>query len=214
MVKKIVAGLAVAAVTVGLNVGIASAHVVVKPAEAGVASFQTFTTGVPNEKEVAVTKLRLTIPDGLSHVSPNVKPGWTIDEVKSGSGEDAKVTEITWSGGSIPVGQRDDFVFSAQVPAKPATIQWKAYQTYADGTEVAWDQTPTNTDDDSGAKGPYSETKVVDDLSQASTTAAPTKPASNARTNVAIALSIVALLFSFSAYTASAANKKQTQKQK
>jgi uncharacterized protein YcnI len=209
MIKKVMVSLAIAGVVVGvvtgLSTGVASAHVVVKPAQAGVASSQIFTTSVPNEKDVAVTKMRLVIPAGLTEVSPNVKPGWTIEEVKDGTGEDAVVKEITWSGGTIPAGQRDDFAFSAQVPAKPTTIQWKAYQTYADGTEVAWDQKPTGSDDASGNSGPYSQTKVVNDLSQpaASSTAAPTQPASSSRTNLAIALSVVALLFSFWAYTSS-----------
>ncbi len=192
-------------IVVGLNVGVASAHVVVKPAEVGVGAYQTFTTSVPNEKDIPVTAMKLTIPAGLKSVTPTVKPGWTIDEVKDGSGEDAVVKEITWSGGTIPAGQRDDFTFSAQAPAKPTSVQWKAYQTYEDGTVVSWDQAPTKSDDDSGDKGPYSVTKVVDDLTQtpAATTATTTKPVSNSRTNLAITLSVVALLFSFAAYTAS-----------
>jgi hypothetical protein len=50
-----------------------------------------------------------------------------------------EVKELIWMNGSIPVGQRDDFVFSAQAPADESTLVWKAYQTYADGTVVAWD---------------------------------------------------------------------------
>ncbi len=80
-----VTGLTVVGVIVGLNTGIASAHVAIKPCEAGAGTFQTFTTGVPNDKTgVAVSKLQLVTPERLNYVSPNVKPGWTIDTVKTG----------------------------------------------------------------------------------------------------------------------------------
>jgi uncharacterized protein YcnI len=203
MIKRILTIVAIAAAVVGLNVGIASAHVVVKPDQVETAAFQSFTTGVPNEKGVPVTKVRLVMPDGVAHVTPNVKPGWTIDTVKEGEGEDAKVKEITWSGGQIPAGQRDDFVFSAQAPDKAGTLQWKAYQTYADGSEVAWDQAPSGKDDDEEGSKPYSETSVVDQAAnepgnQSSTASSNSQ---KTRTSVAIALSVVALITSVVALT-------------
>jgi uncharacterized protein YcnI len=158
----------------------ALAHVVVKPAEVGVGSFQTFTVGVPVEKEIPTVGLRLVIPGGLNHVSPNVKPGWKIEtkkeaneaEEEAGHSEE-KVTEITWSGGVIPHGQRDDFYFSAQVPAETTTLSWKAYQTYQDGSVVSWELGPNDEqpkdeegNPDYSKSGPASETRVVDDLSQ------------------------------------------------
>jgi len=42
----------------------ALAHVIVQPNQVGVATFQTFTIGVPNEKETSVTALKLLLPDG------------------------------------------------------------------------------------------------------------------------------------------------------
>jgi len=149
-------------------VGTTSAHVVVKPSEVGVGKFQTFTVGVPVEKESATIGLRLVLPAGLNHVSPNLKPGWNIEIKKSGEGEKTKVNEIVWRGGVIPTGFRDEFIFSAQVPAKTTTINWKAYQTYTDGSVVAWDQDlKTNeANEDFSQSGPYSQTKIIDDLNQ------------------------------------------------
>ena len=83
----------------------ASAHVVVKPLRVGIASFQTFDTSVPSEKDIPTVSLRLIIPSGLSYVTPTVKPGWKIDIKKEGDA----AKEITWSGGVIPPDQRDDF---------------------------------------------------------------------------------------------------------
>ncbi len=161
--KKLIIGLASSFFGLTMAVVPVFAHVVVGPAEVGVASFQTFTMGVPNEKDMPTTTLRLMIPEGLKSVSPNVKPGWTVSVKKTGDGDSAKVLEIDWTGGSIPVGQRDDFLFSAQVPASEAKLLWKAYQTYQDGTVVAWDADPVTIK--SGDEGtPYSQTKVINDL--------------------------------------------------
>jgi uncharacterized protein YcnI len=172
----------------------AFAHVVVRPNTANVAAFQTFTVGVPVEKEVPTTSVRLVIPEGLQHVTPNVKPGWTIDVTREGEGEAAKVTEIIWSGGSIPVGQRDEFVFSAQLPAQESTLAWKAYQTYEDGTVVSWDQDPAKEEHGHGEDrqtGPWSETKVVNDLANVGLTATEEKSAED---RLPLVLSIAALL--------------------
>lgn len=138
---------------------IASAHVTVKPTEVGVAMNQTFTVSVPVEKDIPTISVKLILPTGLESVTPYVKNGWKIS---------ATGTEIVWSGGSIPVGQRDDFLFSAKTPAKEGHLIWKAYQTYSDGTVIAWDNTPKGAhddmDNDDGTLNPYSETHVVDDL--------------------------------------------------
>lgn len=141
----------------------ASAHVVVKPAEVVTAGFQSFTVGVPNEKEIPTTSVRLDIPKGLKYVSPVQKPGWKITIEKEGVGESATVKSITWSEGVINDGFRDDFAFSAQVPAEVTEIRWNAYQTYSDGTVVSWDKESTGDGhDDLGENtGPFSVTKVV-----------------------------------------------------
>ncbi len=180
----------------------ALAHVVVKPAEVGVAAFQTFTIGVPNEKDNPTVGLRLVMPDGLKYVSPNVKPGWKIEVKKSGEGEDAKVTEIVWTDGSVPEGQRDDFFFSAQVPASETSLKWKAYQTYEDGTVVSWDQEPKEKMSDDEMEmmekknlGPYSQTKVVNDLKSGDSMSMQ-KPASPQQSNLPMILSVAALALS------------------
>jgi uncharacterized protein YcnI len=145
------------------STSVVSAHVAVQPNTVGVASYQTFTIGVPSELNKTTTSVRLVIPKEVANVTPNVKPGWTIETKKTGEGEDTIVSEITWSGGSIPADQRDEFSFSAKTPAKPTTLQWKAYQTYNDGKVVSWDATP-GTAEKEGVQGPYSATRVVDDL--------------------------------------------------
>ena len=94
------------------------------------------------------------LPTGLSEVQPDITPGWQVSTKMGASSDD--VTEIDWTGGSIPSGEREEFMFNAQVPSVPTTLEWKAYQTYANGKIVSWDETPTATmtDDDSALTGP------------------------------------------------------------
>jgi uncharacterized protein YcnI len=176
-----------------------SAHVTVKPSQVGIGAFQTFTVGVPVERDLPTIAIRVVIPEDVEYVTPNVKPGWKITTQKSGVGEEAKVSEIIWTGGTIPAGQRDEFLFSAKVPASETTLVWKAYQTYQDGTVVSWDiahaAQPKNAEgkDDFSKYGPYSETKVINDLTH---TSAPAKTASTQADATSLTISIVALVFS------------------
>jgi uncharacterized protein YcnI len=195
--RKILASLSIALVTVLGMPGVAFAHVVVTPAQAGVGSKTLFNVSVPNEKTVPITSLRLTIPGGLEEVTPSVHTGWTI----STSGGTAKhITEIRWEGGAIPSGQRDDFTFQAQVPAKETTLDWKAYQTYADGSTVAWDQKPGSNhgENETDTSGPYSVTAIKNDLNSDnnSSTASTNRSLTWAFTIslIALVLSVIALI--------------------
>lgn len=182
------------------------AHVVVKPAEVGISTYQTFSVGVPNEKDIPVTGVRLSIPAGVENVSPNVKPGWTIQTEMTSSNDQThdigsshneshpSIDEISWTGGSIPAGQRDEFFFSAKTPATPTTLKWKAYQTYADGTIVAWELSPN--DPEVEGKGPLSQTKIVNDLSDASAPQASPNASNNALIFSLVAVSLSALSLS------------------
>lgn len=193
-VKKSLLGFSVIAGLL-LSSSPAFAHVVVTPNEAGAAQPVNFTVGVPTEEDVPTVGLRIVIPEGVDSVTPNVKPGWNI-EIKKGfigmkgeilnTGERApeRVTEIIWSGGSIPAGQRDEFVFRALTPANESELVWRAYQTYEGGNVVAWDADPKAVEEyeknnpaqpgqhDDKAPLPYSVTKVVNDLKAVDSTSA------------------------------------------
>ena len=167
---------------------VAFAHVIVTPNQAGVGEELVFNVSVPNERNVAVSSVKLDIPKGVDEVTPTMIPGFTITT----TGSTDNITSITWSG-SIPVGQREGFSFGAQVPATATQLDWKAYQTYADGTIVHWDQKPAGSDDAVGTAGPYSVTKVVNDLSS---TASSTGTASSSRETLALVFSVAALVLS------------------
>ena len=172
------------------NPGLAFAHVVVTPNEALTGAYETFTTSVPNEKDIPVTGIRLVIPDTIESVTPTVKPGWEIQTKKTGD----KVSEINWTGGTIAPELRDTFTFSAHMPAKAGEISWKAYQTYQDGTVVSWDQQPTKDGHGHGSedesKGPYSMTTVSDKDDDA------TETQDNSSSTVLYVVSVAALVLS------------------
>ena len=157
--KLFVLGLSVGLFTI-VSSGLASAHVTVKPTDVTAGSYPTFTTSVPNEESIPVTGVRIVIPGNMEYVTPTVKQGWNIETKKSGD----FVTEISWTGGSIGEGLRDEFTFTAQVPDKPGELVWKAYQTYEDGSVVSWDQKPAEDhghESEDESKGPYSVSTIT-----------------------------------------------------
>ena len=202
--KKTLSSFIAAFIGLFLAVTLVSAHVVVKPSQVGIGAFQTFVTGVPNEKDNPTIAVRLVIPDGLKFVSPNVKPGWKIDLKKTAD----NVTEINWSGGQIPAGFRDEFNFSAQAPASETTLKWKAYQTYQNGQVVSWDQEPTSNPEDESVT-PYSTTKVVNDLAKPPTpNDSSSVKGSFSGNQLATILASISLLVSVSAFFAVKFSKK------
>lgn len=156
----------------------ASAHVVVSPKQVLTAERATFAVSVPNEHDTPVVVVRLQIPEGLTSVRPYAKQGWNIETLKSGEGENVKVTEIKWTsaGATVPVDQKDDFLFGAKAPEKTTELKWKAYETYENGLVVAWDQEPSEAE---GSK-PYSVTKIVSETAQDTATKKADQAAANA----------------------------------
>ncbi len=85
----------------------ASAHAIGSPAFAVAKKAQQFTLSVPTEKEgAATTKIELTVPAGFSIDSfePASAP-WKEQVQSTGSGEEAVVQKVTWTGGRV-TGQR------------------------------------------------------------------------------------------------------------
>ncbi|NUB16742.1 DUF1775 domain-containing protein, partial [Azospirillum brasilense] len=69
--------------------------------------------------------LRVQIPEGVIAVKPMPKPGWTLTTKEGqyakaydyyGESLSKGVTEIAWTGGSLPDAHYDEFVFRARLP--------------------------------------------------------------------------------------------------
>ncbi len=205
--KKITASIAIASVLVLASSAPVFAHVTIKPGEVATATYQVFTVNVPNEKEVATTAIRLVIPDNVTSVTPTNKQGWQVTTETKQAGETKVVTAITWKDGEISDGLRDEFTFSAKTPERDGEIKWKAYQTYDDGTVVAWDQ--EESDDNHGHGGDHGPLSITN-VSARETSESPVinsaieETVENAHENadrafyisiIAVAVSLVAVFF-------------------
>jgi uncharacterized protein YcnI len=118
--------------------GPAFAHAILSPPVAETKVLQQFTLSVPTEKEGATTtKIVFTVPDGFAVDSYEREPGWTRAVKATGSGENAVVNTITWSGGKVPTEEDSVFRLNASIPSA-RTLVFTVRQYYSDGTVVDW----------------------------------------------------------------------------
>nr|WP_246580282.1 DUF1775 domain-containing protein [Deinococcus aestuarii] len=132
-----------------LGLCVAAAHATVRTetglTESRVGASETYRLNVPTEKAVNTTQVRLVVPAGVAITRFQVTPGF-VRTVKTNA--DGVVTEVTWRGTIAPQ-EYARFFFQARNPEQAATLSWKVYQTYADGSVVLWDdsdpeQTPAS----------------------------------------------------------------------
>ncbi len=87
---------------------------------------------------MTTTKVQLTVPSGFAIDSFEPPPaGWTQQTQATGSGEEAVVRRVTWTGGHVPTGQDAVFRFNASI-ATSGTVRFDVRQTYSDGSVVDW----------------------------------------------------------------------------
>ena len=116
----------------------AAAHAEMSPAVALTKHGQLFTLAVPTEKENATTtKVELTPPDGFAIDSFVPSLGWTRNVKSTGSGEETKIEQVTWSGGKTPTEEDAVFQFLASADSSK-TYSFKVRQTYSDSSVVDW----------------------------------------------------------------------------
>jgi uncharacterized protein YcnI len=116
----------------------ALAHAELTPAVSLKGRLQLYSLAVPTEKENAVTtKIVLTVPTGFSIDSFAPAPGWHRLLQQTGSGEEAVIQKVTWTGGHVPTGEDSVFQFLAQANAS-GTYTFNVQQTYSDGSIVNW----------------------------------------------------------------------------
>jgi uncharacterized protein YcnI len=183
MIRSTIATL-IAALIFFASVTTVYAHVKVEPSEAIAGKNQIFTITVPTEKDIPTSSIALTIPEGVTNVTPYAKAGWEVIITE---------TQIMWTGGSILRDLKDEFRFSAKVNTITEKLIWKAYQSYADGSVVSWDQEPGSVGEHGDESTPYSQTAV--------TPVNATEPLeiTNATLALTLILSITALVFSTAA---------------
>ncbi|MBO8195683.1 YcnI family protein [Streptomyces oryzae] len=153
--RRAAAVCALAAGTVMLVAGPASAHVSVDPQEAAKGGYSTVNFKVPNEKDDSSTvKLEVTFPADhpLASVMPQPVPGWNVKVEKKKLDKPIKmhgekiteaVSKVTWSGGKVEPGQFQQFPVSmGQLPEDADQLVFKALQTYDNDDVVRWIEEP------------------------------------------------------------------------
>ncbi len=117
----------------------ASAHARVSPGVVSAKELEVFTLAVPTEKANATTTtIEFTPPKGFSIDSFFPSPsGWKRSVQTTGSGDNAVVQKVTWSGGKTPTGEDSAFSFLASTSGK-GTYTFDVRQTYSDNSIVDW----------------------------------------------------------------------------
>jgi uncharacterized protein YcnI len=116
----------------------AFAHAKVSPPVGLKGESQVYTLAVPTEKEnLTTTQVEFSPPSGFNIDSFVPSPGWKRTVQQTGSGEDAVITKVTWTGGKVPTGEDAAFSFLA-APADAKTYTFGVRQTYSDGSVVDW----------------------------------------------------------------------------
>jgi uncharacterized protein YcnI len=137
-IRRLSPALVVGAVVLLLP-ALASAHARVSPAVSLSNQLQLYSLAVPTEKDgLTTTKIVMTVPSGFgidSFAPP--PPGWHQQLKQTGSGNNAVITQVTWTGGHTPTGEDSLFQFLAQ-PASAQNYTFQVQQTYSDGSIVNW----------------------------------------------------------------------------
>jgi uncharacterized protein YcnI len=130
--------LATAVLTTGAFAAQASAHAKIGPSLVQADSSNAFTLMVPTEgANVTTSSVEMVVPDGFNIGSFEATPGVKRTVVATGTGDEAKVSKVTWTGLKVPEGEGAFLRFSGYT-LKPADYVFKVRQTYSDGKVVDW----------------------------------------------------------------------------
>jgi uncharacterized protein YcnI len=112
----------------------ALAHVTVWPKAAALGGYERYVIRVPNEKNVATTRVEIRFPAEARISSFADVAGWQLEVLTDSAG---KVIGAVWTG-SLPPKRFVEFPFVAVNPKTGERLVWPAFQTYADGERVEW----------------------------------------------------------------------------
>jgi uncharacterized protein YcnI len=166
-------GITIAAALVLVLPVLAFAHAVVFPRASAPGAYERYSLRVPNERNVATTRVEIRFPSEVKVTSFADVPGWAL-AVERDSAQ--RIIGAVWTGTLAPE-RFIEFPFVAVNPKESTDLHWPVYQTYASGERVEW-------------------TGPADGKTPASTTtiAAPSSALSrNALTITALAIAVISL---------------------
>ncbi|RKP47537.1 YcnI family protein [Trinickia fusca] len=123
----------------------AHAHITAQPNEGAAGSYFETALKVPHGCDGSPTvALRVAMPDGVTSVKPQMKPGWHVDierrpldpplKGEHGTTIAEVVTAVQWSGNSLPDSQYDTFGIVMKLPDEAGkTLYFPVVQTCESG---------------------------------------------------------------------------------
>ena len=140
-------------IAAALAAGIATpalAHITLDTKEAPALGYVRLAIRVPHGCEgAATTALRMQVPEGVTAVKAQPKPGWTLtlvaDEAKAPNGHDSSpaVKEIAWRGGPLPDAYYEEFLIRVRLPDAAGQTVWFPFVQECEGGKVTrWIEKP------------------------------------------------------------------------
>jgi periplasmic copper chaperone A len=118
----------------------------------------------------ATHTVRIQIPEGVIAVKPMPKPGWTLTTTTGtytktydyfGTPTSSGVTEIIWSGGSLPDEHYDEFTFRARLTGElKEQVFFPVIQECASASQ-RWTEIPSAEQDAHALKSPAPSVKII-----------------------------------------------------
>lgn len=133
--RRALGALATTIAASGVLVAQAGAHAHVSPSIAQKGS-ENFTLVVPSEGGVT-TSVQLTVPEGLQIGAFEAIPGVKREVVAEGAGDEAVVSQVTWTGLKVPEGEAAYLRFQGRTE-QAGDLALKVKQTYRDGKVADW----------------------------------------------------------------------------
>jgi uncharacterized protein YcnI len=132
--RRTLVGATLAVAAALLLPSLANAHVTVWPKAASHGAYERYVVRVPNEKDVATTRVEIRFPAEVRISSFLDVAGWKLEVLTDSAG---KITGAVWTG-NLPPKRFVEFPFVAVNPKEGANVVWPAFQTYAGGEIVEW----------------------------------------------------------------------------
>jgi len=110
------------------------AHAVVFPRNSAPGAYERYVLRVPNEKQVATTRVELRFPADVRVTGFEEVAGWQLQVLTDSA---KRIVGAVWTG-SLPPQRFVEFPFVAANPKANARLVWPSYQTYADSQVVEW----------------------------------------------------------------------------
>lgn len=109
-------------------------HAVVFPKSSEAGAYEKYVVRVPNERDVATTRVEIRFPRSVRVVSFAEVPGWSLEIISDSA---KRVVGAAWTGSLAP--QRFvEFSFIAVNPKTAIRLVWPVFQTYSTGERVDW----------------------------------------------------------------------------